>query len=595
MGSGISLNREQQWMVDNLDDNMVVIAGAGSGKTLSLVERYNNLLDHGVDPESIILTTFGKEASEEIEERVNVDPDQNKLNIGTIHSLCRQILRQDYKDTNYSKAPRTKVGYGRRKFADSIIEDHMDEMNMNKRDYDLRDDIKFVFLKNVDTQRRKGNFPDESEASFDVLTQEDKNKIGQFSKVKKILREQFQEMYADYREKMYEKNVMDYGQMIFETWLLLKENDDVREEYARKYEHIMVDEAQDLNRIQYDIFKYLSGGENLVLIGDDSQCIYSFRGSDPSLMRDFKKEFDAKKVVFERNYRSYQEIVDVVNKINTKLDEAEVKSLLSNDGNNGNDSHPRVKHMSPQDVAHQVLQLVEEGYALEEIAILGRTNRDVEDYQKELERLTIPTRNAGNDDFIDRWDVNKAYAYLRAGLKKDDEAMERLMQNRNVYNIEQVKRDMNEDSLVEFMEDLSFNPKNISKKKARKLKNDMEFIESITPENAFEKIESKKFHPRGFTDSVEAMEDIYNNLGAEDFFNFMEIDREDTVTCATVHQAKGKEWDAVFVVNVDKGSFPREDDPEEKRIFYVACSRPKERLYVTYQKEPSEFVRWIGG
>ena len=597
----MKLNKKQKRAVQNTEDNLLVIAGPGSGKTLTLTKRFDKIVERGADPEDIVLTTFGKKAAEEIKDRISVNEDEHSLNIGTIHALCRQIVRKEYEDTNYSSKPRVKSGYSRIKFAEDLMDDYIDEEYPTKKSgrSQLKQDLTDVALKNIDRQRRFGNEPEDSEGSVEFLTPDDKRDISEFKKVKKIVENHLPDIYSDYMDEIYEENVLDFTQMIYETNQIFSNNESTRKRYASRYEYIMVDEAQDLNPMQWQVIDHLAGGEKLCLVGDDAQTIYSWRGSDPTLLHRFKEQYDAQKIVYSKNYRSAQNIVDVVNKLNDGLEDATPKMMVSGRGQvKEAENTPVVKQMSAEEVGERVIQLVEEGYSPEDIGIIARTNRLLYDYQKAIEQMTIPTYNLGQNSFRELWDVNKAYSYLRGSYKKDGRAMESILRDRNVYGIPSIKEAAEEEGkdLWQFVEDLPTKNDHIWKKKMRKVNRSMEFVDSLDEENPFQHLAETKFKKKGLTGNVKALHRLYKTLGEKEFFEYMEMDRmENGVDMATVHQAKGKEWKVVFVVSVNDGTFPIEDHPEEKRNFYVACSRAEDKLFVTYDDEPSEFVNWVMG
>lgn len=596
------LDSDQQEVCTTLDDNLLVEAGPGAGKSLILVHRFNKLVEDDVDPEQIVLTTFGREASEEIKDRIQIDQEEHDLNIGTIHSLCYHMVKDSWEETAYSSKPTDVLNdYNREKFiVDPIKEVVEEEFSHFGAKSNLIDDAVTVALANIDKNRRELKMPDEAEGGLDCISHDDKRKINHKNKVKELMEDHIGEIYEKYRNKLEKENKIDYGAMTFRAYHLLKNNENVRKQYDYLYEYIMVDEAQDTNPLQYNIIDLLSQEtENLMLVGDSSQSIYSFRSASYELMQKFQKDYDAKQILLQTNYRSTSPIVDVVNKLNNDLDGVEKKIMNSAKGNSEkSEGYPKVQEADAAEVANEIKRnITEDNYSLDQIAILVRTNRFCYQYQAELEKRGIPTRNLAGPDFTQLNDVQGAYGYVRMAEKGDGPGMEAYLDGyRNVWrnNIEQMKEEA--DNLFEYVKDLSINNDYISKKKMRKINDDMDFLEKVEEDDyPFEKLMETKFR-KGRTDNIEALQEAYQTMSQEDFFAFMDVDREEqAVEVSTVHAAKGKEWDVVFVSEVNDGDFPHEDTEEEKRVFYVACSRPDERLYVTYNpgEDPSDFVTWL--
>ena len=593
----MKLNSSQKKAVEGLGENRLIVAGPGSGKTLVLSKRYEYLVDEGIKPENILLTAFNREAAEEFQERIDIDFDKHNSHVGTLHSIGRRIVRDNYKEVGFDKKPKTLTGYHRKKFAEKVgkktVKKFTRQDNPNRG---LVDDVVDVGLRNVDRNRRLLNEPEEAEEDIGFMTEEQKSKMNTgFGRVKEIFSNGgFEYFYREYNKKQMKGDRIDYSAMLYLTLEVFQEDKDVRKKYDEKFEHILVDECQDLNRLQYNIFKELcKDAGNVFMVGDSSQSIYKFRGSEIQILEDFVEDFDAEEILLDTNYRCSPEITNAINKINDGMREVRKKLLYSDRNSNENTvGFPKIKHAGPAKVADLVAKNIRETYDPSQIAILARTNRTLYDYQKQLEMKGVPTRNT-KTNFIELNDVRGAYGYARALEQKDGPAMEALLKWRHVYNIEEIKKNVPSDNnLYEFVKDLNLNNDFIPKKKIQKLRRDFDYIEKLDENDPIgDFIETKL---SGYTDNVEALNDLYHSMGKEKFFDYMEIDREDKgVTLSTVHSAKGKEWPVVFVVEVDDGKFPRDDDPEEERVFYVAVSRAADRLYLSYNDEGSHFLNMI--
>ena len=597
------LNQRQLEAVTTLNGPLLVIAGAGSGKTRTLIYRVAHLVEKGVEPASILLLTFTRKAAHEMLERAAMlsDPRCRNVSGGTFHSLAHRVLR---------------LYGGRLGFSNGFTV--MDRSDMEEILHSLLGDLhlpKGAFK--VPKRRTLASILSKAanlESDVEELVALEYPQFIAFSPyVKELSR-----LYTSYKKK---NRLMDYDDLILNLRALLVEDLEVRKRLAEQYQYIMVDEYQDTNRIQAQIVKWLGHEHrNIMVVGDDSQAIYSFRGADYRNMFDFPKEFpDAKIIRLEENYRSTQPILDFTNAIMERAQERYTKCLFTK---REGGRPPRVvdTRTEPEQalfVCRTIQEMLNRGRRLRDVAVLFRAAYHSFELELELTRAGIRYVKYGGFRFMESAHIKDLLAYFRAVLNRDDAvSWGRIL--RLIPGIGRAKSH----SIIEWMRGQDIPPSRLGEWPGRLPGRSREAFlglarllsglctKSIEPREAVELAmsyyvpfleEMYDDHPRRRKDleQLAAMASRYKGLRR--FVDELVLEpptssadialeaSDDFLTLSTVHSAKGLEWPVVFIIWVMEGRFPSAralGDPlaveEERRLMYVAATRAKDELILCY-------------
>ncbi|MDR0697054.1 MAG: UvrD-helicase domain-containing protein [Christensenellaceae bacterium] len=599
------LNDAQLNAMQDTEGAVLVLAGAGSGKTRVLTYRVAHLvLDKSVPEYNILAITFTNKATREMRERLNrMLGDSHRVWISTIHSFCCNILRE-YGD---------RLGYGR----NFSIYDDNDSMQTIKQilkkealDEELdKDDIR----KHISKAKNLGLNPDEYynriKHANNALT------------LKKI--------YDEYEQRLINSNSMDFDDLLLKMNHLLSIDSEVLTKYQRRFKYVHVDEFQDINPIQFSIIKKLVGHHgNVFVVGDDDQSIYGWRGADVTNILHFDKVFDKVKIhKLLKNYRSTKNILEASNNVIGNNAARHDKQLYTDLPEGDPVKYYKAPSVDAEVnwVISNIRKLLSAGYKRSEIALLVRFNWVTRPFELMLTSNQIPYTFVGGYKFFDRKEIQDVIAYIRiisnfrdrAAIERvinfpkrgiGDVTLERLLNHANVNNIE----------LMSVIADISTNGvlSGIPQKKMEEFRNliadlnakkDLsvfKFVEYLVNRVGFE----QAYKNTGRDEDLERMENIkefvqhtrefsirYPESTMDDFLQTMTLDPEtkgskdpDSVTISTTHAAKGLEFRAVFIVSCDEGTFPsyravsNDEKEEERRIMYVAITRARERLYISY-------------
>jgi DNA helicase II / ATP-dependent DNA helicase PcrA len=607
------LNEEQQRVVEAGDGPILVIAGAGSGKTRTLTWRVARLLHDGASPESVLLLTFTNKAAREMLRRVEevARLDTRQTWGGTFHHVAHRILREHAEVLGYTK------GY-------SILdrEDTSDVMSAAIADCGLA----------VGARR----FP-KSDVMVDLVSMA-VNTQTPLAEVVASRRPQFVSLTEDilrvarrYAERKHAMNGMDFDDLLLNWKVLLAEHEDVRRTLAGRFRHVLVDEYQDTNRLQGDLIDLLSSGHrNLCVVGDDAQCIYGFRGAHFANILEFERRYpDARRFELTVNYRSTPEILSLANaSIRCNLKQFE-KELTSVRPEGPLPALVPCRHVQQQAgfVAQRVLELRDEGIPLPEIAVLYRAHHHAMEIQFELARRGIPFVVRSGVRFFEAAHIKDVLAHLRFARNPGDElALKRSLRLAPgigsatadaVWNALAARRrggtgGVNElcapdvagqvppkgrtgyRRLADLLRRLSKPPTSELPGEAIELVLEDGYEEYLKAEflNADSRVEDIRQlaeYARGYEDTEAFLSEIalLTELSAETVAEGEEQDEK--MVLSSVHQAKGLEWRAVFLVWLADGRFPsaqalrdRDGEEEERRLFYVACTRAKDELYLCF-------------
>lgn len=634
------LDESQKEAVMCLEGPLMVLAGAGSGKTRVLTYRIALLMYHGVDPFNILALTFTNKASREMRERIEkiVGPEAKNLWMGTFHSVFARILRSEA----------VKIGY-QPNFtifdsddAKSMVKSIIKEMNLDDKLYKAS-----VIYNRISSAKNNLITAEEYLASSECSVNDEANG-----------RPKTGEIFVEYSKRCFKSNVMDFDDLLLNTYKLLKEHPEVLNKYQHQFHYVLVDEYQDTNHCQYMIIKKLVAvSRNICVVGDDSQSIYSFRGANIQNILNFAVDYPEHKVVkLEQNYRSTKTIVaasgDIINHNKQKLD----KKIWTS--NPEGDKINVIKALTDKEegtmVTQQIYSLIHsQGFKNDEIAILYRTNAQSRAFEESLRKINIPYKIYGGLSFYQRKEIKDLIAYLRLTVnQKDEEALKRVINYpvrgigdttiqkivyiANQYNVTlwdvlekahhfdvfgaALGRIQNFYMMICNFRDIAktkdaFDTVDYVAKQSGLLKH---LHEDKTPEgisrheNIMELLNGVKEFCEDDTNEADKTLDAF----LQDVALLTDVDKQDDsehekVKLMTIHASKGLEFPAVFVVGLEENLFPsfmtlqsRSELEEERRLFYVAVTRAEKKLHLSYATsrfrhgnllycEPSRFLREI--
>jgi DNA helicase-2/ATP-dependent DNA helicase PcrA len=613
-----ALNTEQYEAVSSPPGKALVIAGAGSGKTRTLTYRVAWLLDHGITSRQVLLLTFTNKAAREMTERVRelVTHDTSDLWAGTFHSIGNRILRRHADEIGFTRAF-------------SILD---------------RDDQKSLLTAavaacEIDTKSRRFPKSDVLASIYSLIENTGaalEDVIGERYPYFYDWLDEIRKVWEVYTEKKRETNSMDFDDLLTQTVRLLEENPEVLEIYQKRFRHVLVDEYQDTNSVQGRMIDLLVGESNsLMAVGDDAQSIYSWRGADMDHILGFPKRYPGSKVfTIETNYRSVPEILDLSNaaiRANTARYDKDLRSSREAVG-----AKPALVPLEDPNtqaafVAQRILELRDEGIELEEMAVLYRAHFQSMEVQMELTRRGIPFGITSGLRFFEQAHIKDVAAFLRFVTNRRDEVsfkrMAMLLPGIGGGVAEKLWQEWLKTGFAKNPEPPPKWSEILLKFKAPKksLKHWEQLcytLDELTPEGVFARPSEMIFSVlEGVYDEfLKANFDNYDNrrsdieqlsqYGAtfDDILEFLaqlslmsavdgdpsgdKSERDDEkVTLSSIHQAKGLEWKVVFLIWLTDGQFPNgrileADDEaaleEERRLFYVALTRAKDDLYLSY-------------
>ncbi len=607
-----SLNEEQRQAVLHTEGPLLILAGAGSGKTRVLTHRIAHLIENkGVYPGNILAITFTNKAASEMRERVErLLKRPTDIWVSTFHSACVKILRRDS----------DKIGYNR----DFVIYDTSDQKVVLKdcyKELNINDELYPLAM----VKSKIGDAKDKmlSPRAFII-----KNK-GDFQL------EEVGTIYQRYQEKLKKNNALDFDDLLFQTVALFEKNPDVLDFYQRKFQYVMVDEYQDTNQVQYKLVTMLAKKhKNLCVVGDDDQSIYSWRGADIRNILNFENDFSNTMVIkLEQNYRSTKTILDTANcVIKNNIGRKNKKLWTSNhEGDKIQCYSAMNEHDEAMFIAKEIRCMVEEGSkSYEEFAILYRTNAQSRVVEEMLMKAGIPYRIIGGLKFYDRKEIKDIIAYLRLIQNPvDDVSLRRVINvpkrgigDRTIDKLKAMASRTGESLFSVLLDDELTN--DFSKRVQAGIRDFALLIskygqmkEEIFVKDLIEKVvlESGYMEELKNEDTVEAQSRIENlqeflsvamefdktseTKSLEEFLSNISLmsdidnmDNEETaVVLMTLHSAKGLEFPVVFLAGMEEGLFPisralnsDHELEEERRLCYVGITRAMKRLYLTYSQ-----------
>lgn len=601
-----ALNAQQLAAVTAGDGPALVIAGAGSGKTRTLIYRVAYLIDKGIDPSSILLVTFTRKSAQEMLNRTGllIGSRSERVFGGTFHSVANTLLRQ------YGRSIGIQPGF-------TILDrgDSEDLISLLRAQLGLSEkDKRFP---------RKGTIAEMISKCVNTLQGLDDVVLGEFAHFSEHL-EDLDKLWRAYEADKRTRQLLDYDDLLVKLRELLSTDEAVRQTVSHRFRYILVDEYQDTNRLQADIIRKLAAThDNVMVVGDDSQSIYAFRGATFRNIMDFPTLFPESRLYkLEENYRSTQPILNVANDIIRGASEKYTKQLFTRklDGPLPALVQAAGENAQSRFITQKILELREEGVPLDEVAILFRSSFHSFDLEIELSRRDLPFVKRGGFKFIETAHVKDLLAHLRV----IENPLDAVSWNRVLLMVEGVGPKKAQDLIASFVKQgrPERTPldalREVAGRSSRGLKDLAKALDeagklaALTPAEQVNEIYGYylpilKEHYDDYPKRVRDLEHLYTiaeryqtldtflaDLALEppdqSVTGVEALDRDDErVVLSTIHSAKGLEWQCVFVIWAVDGRFPsaysfatEEELEEERRLFYVAVTRAKQHLFLTY-------------
>ncbi len=595
-----SFNHQQRMAVEHVDHPCLVLAGPGSGKTTVITHRTKKLIEEeGISPSNILVITFTKAAAMEMQQRFLQLMGGKRLPVsfGTFHAVYFQILKYAY---NYR--------------AENII----------------REEKKYEILRNI-VHKTELDISDENEFVANLIS-EISNVKGEMLDVayyysKNCPEEVFKKIFREYNDTLIRANLIDFDDMLVMCYELLTKRKDILKLWQDKYRYILIDEFQDINRVQYEVIRLLAKPQdNLFIVGDDDQSIYRFRGARPEIMLNFEKDYpEAKKIILDTNYRSTPEIVAAAGKLirnNKKRFEKQIRAERENG------SKPVILpfdnvYKECNYILEEIEQLIAKGLTYQDMAVLYRTNTNPRTLLEKLMEHNIPfCMKDVIPNLYDHFIAKDIIAYINAAvdfrekgvMKRGD--MLRLINRPKRYISRDVfpRAEVNLEDVKRFYQDKGYVLERISK-----LEYDLAMIRNMNPYAAIQYIrhgigyeeylteyaEYRRMKPEELYDVLEELSEAAKPYKTyQEWFKKIEEygeelkkqarerqEKKDGITLATMHSSKGLEYRAVFIIDANETITPHkkallpEDIEEERRLFYVAVTRAKDWLYICHCRE----------
>lgn len=635
------LNEQQKEAVIHMNGPLMIIAGAGSGKTKVLTSRIAHLMNSGVDSFNILALTFTNKAAKEMKERVEKtlgNTEARNLYIGTFHSVFARLLRAEASKLGY---PQSFTIYDTDD-SRSVLKAVINDMGLDDKHYKPN-----IVHNRISSAKNALIGPVEYNSNTMIQQEDARSK-----------RPAIGEIYASYVARCFKNGAMDFDDLLFKMHELLRDYPEVLYKYQHKFKYLLIDEYQDTNPVQYQIAKLLAAvHENICVVGDDAQSIYSFRGATIENILQFQKDYDDVKLVkLEQNYRSSASILEVANHV-IKNNQGQIPKNLWTENEEG-EKIKLVRTMTDNEEGKFVADAIQENklrnhFYNNDFAILYRTNAQSRSFEESLRRTGIPYKIYGGLSFYQRKEIKDYIAYLRIiANTKDEEGLKRIInypargigkttvekclviageQNITFYEVlEKAKafgfKAGTLNTIEEFVTMIKYFQNQLTKHNAydvavqvgkhtnivKELFNDKSTEGLARYENIQELLNSIKEWTE--SPSNEDGEQGDKGLGAylQQITLITDADNDkneaDSVKLMTVHAAKGLEFACVFVVGLEETLFPsgmsvntREELEEERRLFYVAVTRAKRHLWLSHansryrfgqlvQNDPSRFI-----
>ncbi|HIJ95310.1 MAG TPA: UvrD-helicase domain-containing protein [Desulfuromonadales bacterium] len=603
-------NDPQREAILHTDGPMLILAGAGSGKTRVITHRIARLVKDGVPVYKILSMTFTNKAAREMSERVTRLIKGERPVVSTFHSFCSRILRQDIHllDPSYnSKFTILDMDDVRKAITESTAACNLDSTR-----------FKPAFVGHfIDECKNRGELP--GKVTVNAPCDHDK----------------YLRIYTHYQEHLRNMNTVDFGDLLTLTLQLFQKNEEVLRRWQEHFDYIQIDEYQDTNHVQYQIARLLAARTgNLCVIGDADQSVYSWRGADIRNILDFEKDFpDAKIIKLEQNYRCGQRILQAANAVIANNQRRKSKTLFTE---NSHDHKIVVAELEDQReegkyVAEQIHKGIKSGFSYSDQAVLYRMNAQSRSIEEALMRAGIPYAIVGGLRFYDRLEIKDVLAYLRLlSNTSDDMALRRIInvpaRGIGKQTIDKLAEKAASQGTSLFAAVLNHEEKKSPKVAVfahimTKLQGMVttvplaQLVESVIIESGYESVLMEEGTEKALTqlenikELISVATDFDENAQEHTLEAFLEKaalvssmddeQRGDRVTLLTMHSAKGLEFGVCFIVGAEEGIFPhsrslgsRSEMEEERRLCYVSITRAKERLYITHARSRIQYGSW---
>ena len=599
------LNEKQLEAVKLQNESALILAGAGSGKTKVLTSRISWLIHNQIiSPNGLIAVTFTNKAANEMLSRISTQLGMNPRGmwVGTFHGLCNRFLRIHFKDADL---PQTFQ-----------ILDSSDQLSAIKR---------LCNILQIDTDKFSPK-----EIQYHINGSKENGMRAKDVKTYDSHTQRINEIYLEYEKQCQREGVVDFGELLLKSYELLLNNEVLRTHYQNRFRHVLVDEFQDTSELQYRWLKLLTGNNNIIFaVGDDDQSIYAFRGANVGNMKSLQRDFHIKNIIkLEQNYRSKNNILNAANSIIKNNENRLGKNLWTASG----DGDPiRVfRALSDADEAQYILDEIKmwhrKGIRYQQMAILYRSNAQSRILEHHMVSNNIPYRVYGGLRFFERAEVKNALAYLRLiSNKQDDNAFLRIVNfpTRGIGNktIEQLQDSAKITNTSLWESAVSIYKVPVAEKGIsffvdliKRIEDEIQGVslaEAIDVVINFSGLKNHYLSDKDGQDRVSNLEelvsaaitfsenfdDVDKNLELIEFLNYTSLEsgelqakaNQDALQLMTIHSAKGLEFEIVFITGLEEGLCPHEQSlieadglEEERRLMYVAVTRARENLYLTY-------------
>lgn len=594
-------NKEQKEAIMHRDGPAMVLAGPGAGKTYVITNRVKALIDeYGVKPEQILVVTFSKAAAVEMKERFEMMTGGRRLPVrfGTFHSVFFQILRLAYH-------------YEVKDIATPALKYRFLEETLNETGYEVDDKKEFLSDIEKEISRVKGEGI-EIDCYFSSACSA----------------EIFQKMYRGYQEKLQRHRCLDFDDMVVYTYQLLKEREDIRRRWQAQFRYLLIDEFQDINRLQYETVCMLAEPENnLFIVGDDDQSIYGFRGAKPGIMLSFPKRFpDTKQIVLGVNYRCSDEIMKAAERLIGKNNERYEKHIVANKGKEQPVHMKKCENLpdEAEKIVAQIQMYQKEGIAYQEMAVLFRTNMQMRLLAGKLMEHGVPfTMRENLPNLFDTWMAKDIMCYLQLALGNRSREKFLKIANRPVRYLSRTAFTESEVSFDKLRAYYAVKNQEWMEERIWNFEYDLKNLASLSPYAAIHFIrkgigydeflktyaDERNVNADDWFDVMDEMQEMARDKKSiPEFLSFVEnygdtleeirqeqkkqqVKEEPGVSLMTMHASKGLEFPVVFVPTLNEDIVPyrkavQEGNlEEERRMLYVAMTRAKTYLHLSFVKE----------
>ena len=594
-------NKEQKEAIMHRDGPAMVLAGPGAGKTYVITNRVKALIDeYGVKPEQILVVTFSKAAAVEMKERFEMMTGGRRLPVrfGTFHSVFFQILRLAYH-------------YEVKDIATPALKYRFLEETLNETGYEVDDKKEFLYDLEKEISRVKGEGI-EIDCYFSSACSA----------------EIFQKMYRGYQEKLQRHRCLDFDDMVVYTYQLLKEREDIRRRWQAQFRYLLIDEFQDINRLQYETVCMLAEPENnLFIVGDDDQSIYGFRGAKPGIMLSFPKRFpDTKQIVLGVNYRCSDEIMKAAERLIGKNNERYEKHIVANKGKEQPVHMKKCENLpdEAEKIVAQIQMYQKEGIAYQEMAVLFRTNMQMRLLAGKLMEHGVPfTMRENLPNLFDTWMAKDIMCYLQLALGNRSREKFLKIANRPVRYLSRTAFTESEVSFDKLRAYYAVKNQEWMEERIWNFEYDLKNLASLSPYAAIHFIrkgigydeflktyaDERNVNADDWFDVLDEMQEMARDKKSiPEFLSFVEnygdtleeirqeqkkqqVKEEPGVSLMTMHASKGLEFPVVFVPTLNEDIVPyrkavQEGNlEEERRMLYVAMTRAKTYLHLSFVKE----------